>query len=76
MEWKFRWFLIDYGCPAGHDMQCFNDSGHKDATGPFHWNEKVNNPFLSRGCFPPGVFFTGIGDIDWAWAPNDVVQSK
>ena len=24
-------------------MQCFNDSGHKDATGGQHWNEKVGD---------------------------------
>lgn len=33
---------VDVGCPTGHDMQCFNDSGHKDATGGQHWNEKVS----------------------------------
>jgi hypothetical protein len=23
-------------------MQCFSDSGHKDATGGQHWNDKVS----------------------------------
>lgn len=34
---------VDFGCPNGHEMQCFNDSGHKDATGGEHWNEKVED---------------------------------
>lgn len=44
---SFCLFYIDVGCPTGHYMQCFSDSGHKDATGNQHWNDKVNNHTFS-----------------------------
>ncbi|CAF1095159.1 unnamed protein product [Adineta steineri] len=55
----------DVGCPTGHYMQCFNDSGHKDSTGSHHWNEKVSailiGPSHQMMLFKP----KGAGHSDW-----------
>ncbi|CAF1469502.1 unnamed protein product, partial [Rotaria sordida] len=37
------------GCPTGHYMQCFSDSGHKDATGGQHSNDKVSAILIGAG---------------------------
>lgn len=73
---EFRLHEIDFGCPAGHDMQCFNDSGHKDATGSVHWNEQVNSSFPSQDLISANIFLSGFSNIDWSWTSNDAVPTK
>ena len=51
-----RWFYLDVGCPTGHYMQCFNDSGHKDATGGQHWNDKVSNHMICYNFISLNIF--------------------
>lgn len=36
-------FILDYGCPIGHEAQCFNNSGHKEPTTKDDWRNKVYN---------------------------------
>ncbi|CAF4099056.1 unnamed protein product, partial [Rotaria sordida] len=70
----------DVGCPTGHYMQCFNDSGHKDATGGQHWNDKVSAILIGPGhqmmLFKP----EGTGQSDWLkgsrWYVGDQFNDK
>ncbi|UJR17528.1 hypothetical protein I4U23_004423 [Adineta vaga] len=55
----------DIGCPMGHDMECFNDSGHKDPSSGHQWAEKVSAILVGPGhqmmLFKP----KGTGHSDW-----------